>query len=169
MRWARVLGAALALTLTSAILAPAAPNLTGGRLRWNALDAIALRHSREMASAGRLYHSSDLAAQMPASVDYAGENVGVAETVEEVADAFWRSPAHRAVLTDARFTRVGVGIVKDGSVWVTVVFARVRSAKPRVPRNAERQQPPGRATAGLHIETDVRWWRFTVILSEAEF
>jgi uncharacterized protein YkwD len=54
-----------------------------------------------------------------------GENVAHAKTVERAHRVLWASPSHRGNLLDPRFSKLGVGVVRDedGSVWVSEVFA----------------------------------------------
>jgi uncharacterized protein YkwD len=54
------------------------------------------------------------------------ENAAHAPTVALAHRSLYRSPAHRAALLGPRWTRVGVGVVREASrgVWVCVLFAR---------------------------------------------
>jgi uncharacterized protein YkwD len=99
-------------------------------LRWNnALASGSESHSRDMASQGRIYHSSQ--SQIWHNVDSgcssctdAGEVVGVGKSVRQVFDAFMASSEHRTVILDPAFRYFGVGIVYSrGSYWVTIQFA----------------------------------------------
>lgn len=89
-------------------------------------------HSARMAWEGYVYHS-DLERTL-AGVRWrlAGENVGAVEatgTAWEVSGvihrSFMRSPAHRRIILDCRYRRVGIGVVRaDGAWWVTEVLWR---------------------------------------------
>jgi uncharacterized protein YkwD len=86
----------------------------------------ATRHSGEMADAGRIFHSSeDELRQALAGVDwsYAGENVGVGSSLENLQGAFMASPDHRANVLRRPYDHAAVGVVvARDRVWVTVVF-----------------------------------------------
>ena len=88
------------------------------------LSRYAKRHSREMAEAGDLFHTEDLANKLK-DVDWsiAGENVGVGASVSDLQDAFMGSKTHRRNILQRRFHDAAIGIVKsDGTLWVTVIF-----------------------------------------------
>ena len=52
------------------------------------------------------------------SYQSAGENIAKGQqTAEEVVEAWMNSEGHRANILDANFTHIGVGYVKDGSIW----------------------------------------------------
>lgn len=98
--------------------------------RDRALDALAEAHSVAMRSARTLGH--DVGAGDPASrvqaaglvLRVTGENVSSASSLVNAHRALWASPSHRDNLLLARFTRVGVGVARDGDqlVWVTQIF-----------------------------------------------
>ena len=52
------------------------------------------------------------------SYQSAGENIAKGQkTAEEVVEAWMNSEGHRANILDSNFTHIGVGYVKDGSIW----------------------------------------------------
>lgn len=86
----------------------------------------ATRHSREMADAGRIFHSSeDELREALAGVEWssAGENVGVGSSLVSLEDAFMASPDHRANVLKRPYDHAAVGVVvARDRVWITVVF-----------------------------------------------
>jgi uncharacterized protein YkwD len=98
-----------------------------GELRLARLvSRFAMRHSREMADAGRIFHSSeDELREALAGIEwsYAGENVGVESSLESLQDAFMASPAHRANILRSSYDHAAIGVVVTRDrVWATVVF-----------------------------------------------
>ena len=88
------------------------------------LSAVALGQAERMASAQKLFHNPNLAADVK-GWSYVGENVGYGPDVATLQSAFMHSPDHRANILDHDFTQVGVGAVTvNGTVWVSVVFRR---------------------------------------------
>lgn len=89
-----------------------------------ALSTDAWRHSRRMADAGRIFHTSDMYRLVRSySPSRWGENVGMAGRIRRVLTLWMRSSGHRANILKRSFRRVGVGVVRArGSVWVTVYF-----------------------------------------------
>ena len=88
------------------------------------LSRYATRHSRAMAEAGELFHSTDLAETLGA-VDWSigGENVGVASSLRDLQAAFMRSRLHRRNILRGAFDHTAIGVVQsDGNFWVTVIF-----------------------------------------------
>lgn len=88
------------------------------------LSRYAKKHSRDMAQAGYLFHTEDLAAKLK-GVDWSigGENVGVGSDLDGLQDAFMRSKPHRRNILQSRFEHVAIGIVQaDDTFWVTVIF-----------------------------------------------
>ena len=78
--------------------------------------------SQHMADAGKLSHS-DLRAGAPAGWHILGENVAYNSSLTGAMQALENSPAHRANLLNAQFTRVAVGIIFQNNVyWVTEEF-----------------------------------------------
>ncbi|HVM11080.1 MAG TPA: CAP domain-containing protein [Actinomycetota bacterium] len=90
----------------------------------SALNKVAQSHTREMASANRLYHNGSLAHDLRhVNWSILGENVGVGSTLYSLHRAFMNSSGHRANILNRRFRRVGIGVVRArGRTWVTVVF-----------------------------------------------
>lgn len=97
------------------------------------LVAVARDHSVTMATSNRLFHNTALQQQVQ-GWQVVAENVGVGSSVDEIHLAFMASPSHRAEILNARFTGVGIGVVRAGdTLWVTQVFrARAPSADPEV-------------------------------------
>ncbi|MFB3738391.1 MAG: CAP domain-containing protein [Candidatus Velamenicoccus archaeovorus] len=88
------------------------------------LSRYAKRHSREMAEAGYLFHSEDLAARLN-GLDWTigGENVGVGTTLDGLEQAFMDSTPHRKNILKPTYDHTAIGIVRsDGKFWVTVIF-----------------------------------------------
>jgi hypothetical protein len=89
------------------------------------LAATSRSWSGTMASAGRIYHASDLgtvAASVEPEWRKIGENVGVGYDVGGLHQAFMNSPGHRDNIMGG-YNRVGIGVVHaDGKTWVTVRF-----------------------------------------------
>jgi uncharacterized protein YkwD len=88
------------------------------------LSRYAVGHAREMAEAGSLFHSEDLAGVLD-GVEWsmAGENVGVGSSLSDLQAAFMASKPHRKNVLNRGFDHVAIGVVKsDGNFWVTVIF-----------------------------------------------
>jgi uncharacterized protein YkwD len=88
------------------------------------MSRYATKHSREMANAGYLFHSEDLAGVLD-GVDWSmgGENVGVGSSLNDLEAAFMASKPHRKNILQKGFDHVAFGVVKsDGNLWVTVIF-----------------------------------------------
>jgi uncharacterized protein YkwD len=86
------------------------------------LSDIARRHTKKMVAQGQLFHS-DLNRILRSTISSAGENVGMAGSLEEMLAAFMASPPHAQNIL-GRYTRTGVGMVRaDGRIWVTQIFA----------------------------------------------
>ncbi|MGQ0670199.1 MAG: CAP domain-containing protein [Actinomycetota bacterium] len=88
------------------------------------LSRVAKQHSREMANAGSIYHSSNLTGALaPYDWSIGGENVGSGGSLESLETAFMASTAHRRNILRKSFDHVGIGVVKrDGTYWVTLIF-----------------------------------------------
>jgi uncharacterized protein YkwD len=87
------------------------------------LNRMAGKHSRQMANQGRLFHS-DLGRVLSYSTRAAGENVGMAYSLEQALDAFMGSAPHRKNIL-GKWDRTGVGVVVHGDqYWVTQIFSR---------------------------------------------
>jgi uncharacterized protein YkwD len=95
------------------------------------LDLAALAHARQMAEMSLLAHDlgDGNAAQRLAARGLhpreTGENLAHAPTVQAAHRALHASPSHLSNLLRRRFDRLGVGVFtdRDGSVWVSEIFA----------------------------------------------
>jgi uncharacterized protein YkwD len=89
------------------------------------LSLYAKQHSKDMAHAGYLFHTADLAARLK-GVDWSigGENVGVGSSLDGLESAFMHSTMHRRNILRSSFdhSAVGVYVDGDGDYWVTVIF-----------------------------------------------
>jgi uncharacterized protein YkwD len=88
------------------------------------LRKMADRHSRDMARAGRIFHTSNLTTQLRVvSWSVAGENVGAGVRLRTLYEAFMDSAPHRANILERSFRRVGIGVHRDDRViWITLIF-----------------------------------------------
>jgi uncharacterized protein YkwD len=89
-----------------------------------ALSRYAKHHSRQMATKGYLFHTTDLASKLK-GFDWSigGENVGVGSTLDGLEGAFMNSPPHRKNILRTAFDHAAVGVIhSNGSFWVTVIF-----------------------------------------------
>lgn len=92
------------------------------------LADIARRHSAEMASAGTIFHNSNLASDVTTNWQTLGENVGMGGSVDDLHSAFMNSPSHRDNILGT-YQRVGIGIVMSGeTMFVTEVFESLAGA-----------------------------------------
>lgn len=143
VRTAKVLGLTLAL---SVVLGAAAPSARGtwtprrDMLGWmntarsnhgsvalyrgRRLREMADEHSKKMANAGRIFHTTSLGSRLSfLSWNVAGENVGAGGSMRGLFDAFMKSAAHRANILGRSYRRVGIGVyAHDGFLWVTLIF-----------------------------------------------
>jgi uncharacterized protein YkwD len=88
------------------------------------LSHFAWRHSKRMAEKSDCFHTLNLydAVRMYDPSTW-GENVGGAGTSRRVKKLWMGSAGHRANILNARFRRIGIGVVKsNGMVWVTAIF-----------------------------------------------
>ena len=88
------------------------------------LSRYATKHSRDMAEAGYLFHTEDLAGVLD-GVDWSlgGENVGVGSSLEDLEAAFMASKPHRRNILEKKFDNAAIGVGRsDGNLWVTVIF-----------------------------------------------
>jgi uncharacterized protein YkwD len=87
----------------------------------NRISRLARRHSRQMANARSLFHSSNLG-RIGSTW---GENVGYTyRSVRSVHRAFMRSRSHRSNILARKFDKVGIGVDRAGGrIWVTEIFA----------------------------------------------
>ena len=88
------------------------------------LSRYAIRHSQEMADAGYLFHTPDLANKLDGrNWSIGGENVGYASSLRAVMGGFMDSPPHRRNVLRRGFDHTAIGVVKaGGSLWVTTIF-----------------------------------------------
>jgi uncharacterized protein YkwD len=89
-----------------------------------ALSRYAVRHSREMADQGSLFHTADLAGVLGGrDWSMGGENVGVSSSLIDLQAAFMASRVHRQNILQAGFDHAAIGVAEsDGEFWVTVIF-----------------------------------------------
>jgi uncharacterized protein YkwD len=101
-------------------------------LKWNNRLALAARlHSDEMANHKELGHQlkgeppfTQRLSERGAKFSGAAENVGYAESAEELQSGWMHSPGHRANLLNRVYNEMGVGIVRAGNrLWATTDFA----------------------------------------------
>ena len=88
------------------------------------LSRYARKHSQDMADAGEIFHTDDLAAKLKGK-DWSagGENVGMASNLPDLEAAFMASTLHRRNILNREFDHVAIGVVEsDGNFWVTVIF-----------------------------------------------
>ena len=88
------------------------------------LSRYAKKHSQDMADAGSLFHTEDLAAKLKGKHwSIGGENVGVAPSLADLEDMFMASAPHRRNILNREFDHFAVGVVEsDGNFWVTIIF-----------------------------------------------
>ena len=88
------------------------------------LSRYARKHSQDMADAGELFHTSDLAAKLKGkSWSIGGENVGMGPSLPDLEDMFMASTPHRRNILNREFDHFAVGVVESGgNVWVTVIL-----------------------------------------------
>jgi len=100
-------------------------------LKWNNRLALAARlHSDEMAGRKELSHQlkgeppfTQRLSERGAKFSGAAENVGYADSAEELQSGWMHSPGHRANLLNPVYNEMGVGIVRSGNrLWATVDF-----------------------------------------------
>ena len=112
------------------------------------LASVASGWAASMASAGALSHNGSLTSSLT-GWSKLGENVGRGATIEVVHGILVASPAHRAVMVDPAFTRVGFGVVHaaDGRVYVVADFMQPASAAAPRPAQAVAAAAPGPTAA----------------------
>jgi uncharacterized protein YkwD len=88
------------------------------------LSKYARRHSQDMADAGGLFHTANLAAKLKdVHWSSAGENIGTGGSLANIKDAFMASKPHRQNVLNRDFDHVAIGVVESGrTFWVTVIF-----------------------------------------------
>ena len=75
----------------------------------------ATRHSRDMANARQLFHTSNLYSKVSRyNPEYWGENVGYASWVKRIVRLWMRSASHRANILNGHFRKAGIGVVDRG-------------------------------------------------------
>lgn len=105
------------------------------------LVAVARQHSVRMADSTDLHHNPALGSHV-SGWQKVGENVGRGPSVDAIQQAFMSSPDHRTNVLDAAWTQVGVGVeVREGRMWVTVVFRQAEAAPAPEPTSAPAPQP----------------------------
>ena len=93
------------------------------------LVAKARAWSAEMASAGRIWHST-LSDGITEDWKKLGENVGMGESVDRLHAEFVASPRHYENLVDPAFGHVGIGVVMNGdTIYVSEVFMQLMPTK----------------------------------------
>lgn len=111
------------------------------------LTANARQHSQDMAEDGTIYHNSRLGSQIGGNWWALGENVGMGPDCNSIQDAFMASPGHKANIIDKDYNQVGVGVViKDDTVYVTVVFAGRKSTTTTTTRRTTSTTTTARTT-----------------------
>jgi uncharacterized protein YkwD len=90
----------------------------------SSLSDDAQRHTVQMASQNRLFHSPDLWGQVRTYDPHAwGENIGYAGSISRVVQMWKRSAGHRHNMLSRSFDRAGLGVVRRGGVyWITVMY-----------------------------------------------
>lgn len=100
------------------------------------LVSVARRHSARMAAKGSIWHNPNLGDEVDGWT-LLGENVGMGPSVESLHKAFMDSPGHRANILESDYNQVGVGIVvEDGTIYVTQVFAKRKTATTTVQKTS---------------------------------
>lgn len=131
-----------------------------GTLAWrDDVADLAVAHSQEMAQAGDIFHSTayfGTAVKNLLNAAVRGENVAYNGDVDDAHARLMASPGHRANILDARFSVVGIGVVRaaDGRYFITEDFlqpagaprpaapAVTRTTAPAAPRRATITTPP---------------------------
>lgn len=88
------------------------------------LSRYATRHSRQMADAGYLFHTTDLESKLDGRKwSIGGENLGFAPSLRDVLGGFMDSRPHRRNILRRGYDHAAVGVVKSaGNLWVTTIF-----------------------------------------------
>ena len=84
----------------------------------------AWRHTKRMVARNYLFHTSNLydAVRLYRPSTW-GENVAMCLSLKRVRTLWMRSAPHRANILNARYRRIGIGVVKArGLIWVTAIF-----------------------------------------------
>jgi hypothetical protein len=89
---------------------------------------------KEDGSKRNICHADPISNGVSANWNRLGENVGYGGDVDSVMRAFINSPSHYDNLMDARFTRIGVGVVwRDNALTTTHRFMQLRGENPAAP------------------------------------
>lgn len=111
------------------------------------LTSSARRHSQRMANDETIYHNQNLGKEIGGNWYALGENVGMGPDCSSVHNAFMDSPGHRANIVDSDYNQAGVGVViKDGTVYVTEVFAGRKSTTTKTTTTVRRTTTTVRRT-----------------------
>ena len=99
------------------------------------LSSIAQNWAVTMGQQDTIFHRSNLADGVTIDWTRLGENVGMGPTVSDLMNAFINSPHHYENLVDPRFTRIGVGSVRnpDGMMYTAHEFAAVAGSSAPAP------------------------------------
>ena len=77
------------------------------------LSRYAKKHSQNMANAGGIFHTDDLAAKLKGKQwSIGGENVGMATNLSDLEGMFMASTPHRRNILNREFDHVAVGVVE---------------------------------------------------------
>jgi cell division septation protein DedD len=111
------------------------------------LTANARNHSQDMADDGTIYHNNNLGKEIGGNWWALGENVGMGPDCSSIQEAFMASTGHKANILDKDYNQVGVGVViKDDTVYVTVVFAGRKSTSSTTTTTTVRRTTTTRST-----------------------
>ena len=106
---------------------------------------------KEDGSPRNICHANPLSNGVGANWNRLGENVGYGGDVDSVMRAFINSPSHYDNLMDARFTRIGVGVVWRGNALTTTHrFMQLRGESPAAPPS-EPSKPKAPATPAAPV------------------
>jgi uncharacterized protein YkwD len=105
------------------------------------LVAAARKHSQDMANKGTIWHDPNTPYTISGWTVY-GENVGMGPDEQSIQTAFMQSQEHCDNVLDGEFNQIGVGVVvKDGTVYVTLIFVK-RNSSPPAPTYTSSYTPP---------------------------
>ena len=101
----------------------------------NDLAGFAEEHSGRMAAEGRIWHNDEYfsaESRRRFAAKTVGENVALNKSIDDAHRRLMNSPGHRANILNAKFTEVGVGVVKDGNGdhFITEAFVEPNGARP---------------------------------------
>ena len=86
------------------------------------LAAKATGWAQKMAESDTVMHSP-LTAGISSGWVVLGENVGAGQTIDQIHDAFMKSPEHRRVILSAAYSKMGIGVYeRNGEYWVVEVY-----------------------------------------------